>query len=63
MNSRRLDQAYLLPPPRPIQSGKAAFSSKNGLSFLKCFPDAGIAVGVFLGRRRVALRQGGADHG
>nr|WP_314629679.1 hypothetical protein [uncultured Noviherbaspirillum sp.] len=47
MDSRRPDCSDLQTPLRPILSGKAAFSSKNGLFFLKLISDAGIDAGVF----------------
>jgi len=49
MDSRRPDCSDLQTPLRPILSGKAAFSSKNGLFFLKLISDAGIVAGVFFG--------------
>jgi len=44
-------------PLRPILSGKAAFSSKNGLYFVKLISDAGMVAGVFFGIRHALLRQ------
>jgi hypothetical protein len=52
MDSRRPNRSYLLTPLRLIQSGKAAFSLKNVLVFLKQYSDAGIIAGVFFGYRR-----------
>jgi hypothetical protein len=48
MDSRRPNRSDLLSPLNPIFSGKAAFSSKNGLFFIKQYSDAGIVAGVFL---------------
>jgi hypothetical protein len=56
MDSRRSDCSDLQTPLRPILSGKAAFSSKNGLSFLKLYSNAGILAGVFFGSRRASMR-------
>jgi hypothetical protein len=59
MDSRRPDCSELQTPLRPTLTGKAAFSSKNGLFFLKLISDAGIVAGVFFGSRRALLRQAG----
>jgi len=58
MNSRISDQAYLLTLPRPIASGKAAFSSKKGLFRSYAYTDAGMLAGVFF---RPPLRNLAAD--
>ncbi|MES2535131.1 MAG: hypothetical protein V4632_04575 [Pseudomonadota bacterium] len=52
MNSTRPNRSFLFSPLRLILSGKAAFSLKNGLIFLKQYSDAGINAGVFLANRR-----------
>jgi hypothetical protein len=57
MDSRRPDCSDLQTPLRPTLSGKAAFSSKNGLFFLKLYSDAGIVAGVFFGSRRALMRR------
>ncbi|HEX8883504.1 MAG TPA: hypothetical protein VF797_03335 [Noviherbaspirillum sp.] len=57
MDSRRSERSDLQTPLRPILSGKAAFSSKNGLSFLKQYSDAGFVAGVFFGGRRALARR------
>jgi hypothetical protein len=56
MDIRRSDRCDPRTPLRPILSGKAAFSSKIGLSFFKLCSDAGIVSGVFFGVRRATLR-------
>jgi hypothetical protein len=57
MDSRRPDCSDLQTPLRPTLSGKAAFSSKNGLSFLKQYSDAGFVAGVFFGGRHALARR------
>jgi hypothetical protein len=52
MDSKRPNRSYLFSPLYPILSGKVAFSSKNGLAFLKQYSDAGMVAGVFFGYRR-----------
>jgi hypothetical protein len=49
MNSRRPTRSLLTKPLYPIQSGKAAFSLKKSLFFLKQYSDAGVIAGVFNG--------------
>jgi len=51
MHSRRPNRSYLFVPLNPISLGKAAFSLKNALAFLKQYSDAGIVAGVFFGYR------------
>jgi hypothetical protein len=57
MNSRRPNRSYLLTPLHLIQSGKAAFSLKNVLAFLKQYSDAGVTAGVFGYRRSIAVKR------
>jgi hypothetical protein len=57
MDSRRSQSSDLQTLLRPILSGKAAFSSKNALSFLKMYSDAGTVTGVFFGSRRALARR------
>jgi hypothetical protein len=52
MDSKRPNRSYLLSPLRLILSGKAAFSLKNGLIFLKQYSDAGMMPAFFLGYDR-----------
>jgi len=49
MDSRRTYRSSLLLPLLPTLSGKAAFSLKNLLVFLKPYSDAGFVAGVFFG--------------
>jgi hypothetical protein len=56
MDSRRPDCSDLQTLLRSIMSGKAAFSSKNALYFLKHISNAGIFAGVFFGSRLALLR-------
>jgi hypothetical protein len=49
MDSRRTYRSSLLLPLASTLSGKAAFSLKNLLVFLKLYSDAGFVAGVFFG--------------
>ena len=49
MDSRRTYRSSLYSPPTPTKSGKAAFTLKNLLVFLKAYSDAGFVAGVFFG--------------
>jgi hypothetical protein len=61
MNSRRPNRSDLFEPLHPILSGKAAFSSKNGLVFLKQYSDAGVVAGVFLTTDTASLQSKGSQ--
>jgi hypothetical protein len=52
MNSRRPQSSHLFAPLGSTLSSVAAFSSKNGLPFLKHASSAGFVAGVFFGRGR-----------
>jgi hypothetical protein len=49
MDSRRTTRSSLLSPLNPTLSGKAAFSLKNLLVFVKEYSCAGFVAGVFFG--------------
>jgi hypothetical protein len=49
MDSRRTIRSSLFLPLNPTLSGKAAFSLKNLLVFLKQYSHAGFVAGVFFG--------------
>ncbi|WP_151635710.1 hypothetical protein [Noviherbaspirillum aerium] len=49
MDSRRTTGSLLLTPLTPTPSGKAAFSLKNLVVFLKAYSRAGFVAGVFFG--------------
>jgi hypothetical protein len=56
MDSRRPNRLTLLTPLRLIQSGKAAFSLKAELAFLKQNSSAGVIAGVFFGHGAAGFR-------
>jgi hypothetical protein len=49
MDSRRTNRSSVILPLNPTKSGKAAFSLKNLLVFLKEYSNAGFVAGVFFG--------------
>ncbi|OGB20854.1 MAG: hypothetical protein A3I66_19840 [Burkholderiales bacterium RIFCSPLOWO2_02_FULL_57_36] len=61
MDSRRPNRSCLCKPLHPILSGKAAFSSKNGLVFLKQYSDAGVFAGVLLATDAALLQSKGSQ--
>jgi hypothetical protein len=54
---RRPQRSHLFASLGSTMSNKAAFSSKNGLPFLKHDSNAGIVAGVFFWPRRLAVQQ------